>query len=38
MFTCEVAVRHGFYNGHKTTGRLLAIHSVLNPPPRIDVD
>lgn len=38
MFTCEVAVRHGFYNAHKTTGRLLAIHSVLNPPPRIDVD
>lgn len=38
MFTCEVAVRHGFYNGHKSTGRLLAIHSVLNPPPRIDVD
>ena len=38
MFTCEVAVRHGIFNGHKTTGHLLAIHSVLNPPPRVDVD
>tara|TARA_B100000427_G_scaffold328593_1_gene342099 strand:+ start:992 stop:1732 length:741 start_codon:yes stop_codon:yes gene_type:complete len=38
MFTCEVAVRHGFYNAHKNTGRLLAIHSVLNPPPRVVVD
>jgi|TARA_B110000263_G_scaffold7922_1_gene6803 quercetin dioxygenase-like cupin family protein len=38
MFTCEIAVRHGIYNDHKSVGKLLAIHSVLNPPPRIDVD
>tara|TARA_B110000438_G_scaffold160333_1_gene153559 strand:- start:4540 stop:5280 length:741 start_codon:yes stop_codon:yes gene_type:complete len=38
MFTCEIAVRHGIFNDHKSVGKLLAIHSVLNPPPRIDVD
>lgn len=38
MFTCEIAVRHGIFNDHKAVGKLLAIHSVLNPPPRIDVD
>jgi quercetin dioxygenase-like cupin family protein len=38
MFTCEIAVRHGIFNDHKSEGKLLAIHSVLNPPPRIDVD
>tara|TARA_B000000609_G_C24150764_1_gene337172 strand:+ start:584 stop:1324 length:741 start_codon:yes stop_codon:yes gene_type:complete len=38
MFTAEVAVRHGIFNDHKSVGKLLAIHSVLNPPPRIEVD
>ena len=38
MFTAEVAVRHGIFNDHKSVGKLLAIHSVLNPPPRVDVD
>tara|TARA_B100000579_G_scaffold417908_1_gene414934 strand:+ start:8233 stop:8973 length:741 start_codon:yes stop_codon:yes gene_type:complete len=38
MFTCEVAVRHGIFNDHKSVGKLLAIHCVLNPPPRVDVD
>ncbi|SVC30189.1 uncharacterized protein METZ01_LOCUS283043 [marine metagenome] len=38
IFMAEVAVRHGIFNGHKSVGKLLAIHSVLNPPPRVDVD
>jgi len=38
MFTCEVAVRHGIFNDHNSVGKLLAIHCVLNPPPRVDVD
>ncbi len=38
MFTCEVAIRHGIFNDHKSVGKLLAIHCVLNPPPRVDVD
>ncbi|MBP05904.1 MAG: hypothetical protein CL728_04050 [Chloroflexi bacterium] len=38
MFTAEVAVRHGIFNDHKSVGKLLAIHCVLNPPPRVDVD
>ncbi|HIF71665.1 MAG TPA: cupin domain-containing protein [Dehalococcoidia bacterium] len=37
-FTCEVGIRHGIYNASSTSARLLAIHPVLNPPPRIDVD
>jgi len=38
MFTCEISVRHGIFNDHNSIGKLLAIHSVLNPPPRVDVD
>ena len=38
IFTCEVGVRHGIYNRSNKDGKLLAIHPVLNPPPRIDVD
>jgi len=38
IFMAEIAVRHGIFNGHKSVGKLLAIHSVLNPPPRVDVD
>lgn len=37
-FTCEVSVRHGVYNASGASARLLAIHPVLNPPPRVDVD
>ena len=37
-FTCEVGVRHGIYNASKKPAKLLAIHPVLNPPPRVDVD
>ena len=37
-FTCEVGIRHGIYNAGSAPGTLLAIHPVLNPPPRIDVD
>jgi quercetin dioxygenase-like cupin family protein len=37
-FTCEVGIRHGIYNVSSKPARLLAIHPVLNPPPRIDVD
>ena len=37
MFMCEKAVRHGVFNGSGDTAHLLAIHPVLNPPPRIDV-
>jgi quercetin dioxygenase-like cupin family protein len=37
MFMCEKAVRHGIFNGSKSQASLLAIHPVLNPPPRIDV-
>ncbi len=36
-FLCEKAVRHGIFNGSKQTASLLAIHPVLNPPPRVDV-
>ena len=35
-FTCEVGIRHGIYNTSSAPARLLAIHPVLNPPPRID--
>ena len=37
-FTCEIGIRHGIYNASTAPARLLAIHPVLNPPPRIDVD
>lgn len=37
MFTCEVGVRHGIFNGSGGVSKLLAIHPVLNPPPRVDV-
>jgi putative monooxygenase len=37
-FTCEVGIRHGIYNTSSKPARLLAIHPVLNPPPRIDVE
>jgi len=37
-FTCEVGIRHGFYNASNREAKLLAIHPVLNPPPRVDVD
>ena len=37
MFMCEKAVRHGIFNGSRERATLLAIHPVLNPPPRVDV-
>jgi quercetin dioxygenase-like cupin family protein len=37
-FTCEVGVRHGIYNASNAPAKLLAIHPILNPPPRVDVD
>ena len=37
-FTCEVGIRHGIYNTSSAPARLLAIHPVLHPPPRIDVE
>lgn len=37
-FTCDIGIRHGIYNADSESTRLLAIHPVLNPPPRIDVD
>ena len=38
-FTCEIGVRHGLYSKPGTGGgRLLALHPVLNPPQRVDVD
>ena len=37
-FTCEVGVRHGIYNASSAPATLLAIHPILNPPPRVDVD
>jgi quercetin dioxygenase-like cupin family protein len=37
-FTCEIGIRHGIYNAGSEQAKLLAIHPVLNPPPRIDVD
>jgi quercetin dioxygenase-like cupin family protein len=37
MFTCEMGIRHGIFNGSNGVSRLLAIHPVLNPPPRVDV-
>lgn len=37
-FTCEVGIRHGIYNASSAPAKLLAIHPVLNPPPRFDVN
>ena len=38
MFTAEVKVRHGVNNPFESKGTLLAIHCVLNPPPRVECD
>ncbi len=38
IFACEPTVRHGIYNASGESATLLAMHPVLNPPPRIDVD
>lgn len=38
IFACEPTVRHGIYNASGKTARLLAMHPVLNPPPRVVVD
>jgi quercetin dioxygenase-like cupin family protein len=38
IFTCEPGVRHGIYNKSGATARLLAMHPVLNPPPRVAVE
>lgn len=38
MFTCEPTVRHTTNNLSDEPGKLLAIHPVLNPPPRVLVD
>ena len=38
IFACEPTVRHGIYNASDKTAKLLAMHPVLNPPPRVDVD
>ena len=38
IFLCEPGVRHGIYNQSSVEAKLLAIHPVLNPPPRVDVD
>lgn len=38
IFCCEPGVRHGIYNKSGAPGKLLALHPVLNPPPRVDVD
>ena len=37
-FTCEVGVRHGIFIASSAPATLLAIHPILNPPPRVDVD
>jgi quercetin dioxygenase-like cupin family protein len=37
-FTCEIGVRHGIYNNSDSPATLLAIHPIINPPPRVDVD
>ena len=34
-FTCESGVRHGLVNRSEGVSKLLAIHPVLNPPPRV---
>ena len=38
MFMCEPTVRHTTNNLSDAPGKLLAIHPVLNPPPRVLVD
>ena len=38
MFTAEVEARHGCNNPFDSKGTLLAIHCVLNPPPRVECD
>ena len=38
MFTAEVKARHGCNNPFDSKGTLLAIHCVLNPPPRVECD
>ena len=38
VFTCEPTVRHTIGNTSDAAGTLLAIHPVLNPPPRVEVD
>ena len=38
VFLCEPTIRHGIYNTSDAEATLLAIHPVLNPPPRIEVD
>ena len=38
MFTCEIGVRHTVNNHGNHQGTLLAIHPVLNPPPKVMVD
>ncbi len=38
IFACEPTIRHGIYNASDSPATLLAMHPVLNPPPRIDVD
>ncbi len=38
IFTCEPTVRHGIFNDSNESATLLAMHPVLNPPPRVLVD
>ena len=38
IFVPEIGVRHGNRNRSSAEARVLAIHPVLNPPPRVDVD
>ena len=38
MFTCEIGIRHTVNNLGNEQGTLLAIHPVLNPPPKVMVD
>lgn len=38
IFCCEPGIRHGIYNKSGAPARLLAMHPVLNPPPRVVVD
>lgn len=38
IFTCEPGIRHGIYNKSSEQAKLLAMHPVLNPPPRVETD
>ena len=38
ILTCEPTIRHSIHNSSGETAKLLAIHPVLNPPPRVDLD